>query len=126
MLMGRRVTRATLVPPYVSLQFPHKFIRLLMRHALMELRIREHARRVFARPKACRVFHCQFSVWSRFSRLHADGTAQVIEQLLAAAQGARNAATDPDAAFAVRLVLLEIAVERERVLDVRRMQIEQL
>ena len=58
--------------------------------------------------------------------LHASFVAQVLEHFLAAAQGTTDRAADPGPHLAVRLVLLEEAVERQRVLHLGRREFEQL
>src|SRR5688572_7339251 len=104
----------------------NELVGLLVRYGLVQVVVGQDARSVLARPQAFGEFERDSAVGGGFPRLDVQRMAQVIEQVVSSAKGTAYRAADPQAASAGRVVLLEVAVEREHVLHLGRRQIEQV
>ena len=86
----------------------------------------QHAGGVLAGPQTLGKFQGQLAVSGRFARPDTEPCRHVLQDFFATAQGAADRPANPGTRFAVRCVLLEEAVERQRVLHLRRRQFQQL
>src|SRR6478672_8124060 len=72
------------------------------------------------------IFERDTTIRSRLAGFHAEGMRQMVKQFVAATEGTANTAADPQSAATSRGVLLEVAVKRERVLNLGGMQFQKL
>src|SRR5262249_8456825 len=112
--------------PDLLSQISHQAINPIGRHVVPVLIIHHHRRRSLASPDAFRELQSDLAVRRGAAGLDVQLFAERIEPLFAAAQGARQAAADPQPRFAERLVLLaEELVEGHRIVHFRGAEVEQ-
>src|SRR5687768_4089895 len=93
-----------------------EFAGLVLRQVLVQLAAGQHAGGEVAGAQALGRLHRQGAIGRRPTGLNSQLVAQVIKDLLASSQSTTDRAADPGPRAAVRRVLLEEAIEAERVL----------